>query len=553
MRSLGGALAATSLLVLASCEKPSTTARTVLFVSIDTARADYLRFDDPRTVPNLAALAERGVVFDQAVTGASWTLPSHVQMFTGQPPALHGVNFDDVQIDPNTPTLPVKFGENGWRTVGFFSGWYLVKEYGFSRGFDVYENAMPGGSAFERDLREASKIPDLRRRTDAKNAIWARADQVSHEAVTSPTIVDHAVAAIDDARDEDLFLFLHFFDPHYDYVPPDDVAKKFDPDYDGPIDGRNFYHNKAIFDGGRRVVDDRGLEHVRALYRGVIYYTDEYVGKVIDHLREVGRLDNTFVVVVGDHGEEFFEHGNRGHRNTLYDEQLRVPMLLVPPKDVEARRGRTVESQTSLSDVAPTLLDYANIPQDHCYGRSLMGAVRGEELAPLAQFSFLRPFPKVPRDDRTNVTHVFVDSWRTPTEKLLRSWVYNTRAREFVTRDAAYYDLVQDPGEHAPVSDVTDPRFVSAWNAAEALKEDLRERHDELRIAGSDTRTSSASDMLKGILEEAGYAQASEDDGPSGDGYTSSYSVPWNLAPPPRLTLADYEKELVERTTFKDE
>ncbi len=544
-------------LLLTACDGDvQSTARTIVLVSIDTARADTVRFDDPKTIPNLAELAQRGVVFDQAVSGTSWTLPTHVQMFTGQPPALHGVNFDDVRIDPRTPLLAELFSEAGWFTAGYFSGWYLVKEYGFDRGFDVYENAMPGGSKFERELREAEKIENLNERGDAQTALWDRADKVSHEAISSPELVKKALDAISRAEDQDLFLFLHFFDPHYDYIPPDDVVERFDPGYTGTIDGRNFYRNPRIFDGQRRI-NARDLEHIKALYRGEVYFTDRHLGEIFDALEDAGRLDGAFVAVVGDHGEEFFEHGGRGHRNTLYDEQLRVPMLMVPPKGSDFEVGRSVGEQTSLSDVAPTLLEYAGLDRAHCFGTSLVPAMKGEALTERALYSNLRAFPMVKKSDAANITHVFTDVWRRKDLKLIRGWTYHVGREEFRFGDIALYDLAADPLEAKPivafgsaanttVGTLDDPRLGEAWSGIEALKAELRDAHVAQGSAPVEERVSAAASMLANVLGQLGYGPEGEA-GTADTGAEASYEVPWELAPPPMLTLDALRAQLEKR------
>lgn len=552
------ALLTGATLALAGCAEPEDGPRTILLVSIDTARADTVRFDDARTTPNMTALAERGVIFDEAVTGTSWTLPSHVQMFTGQDPQVHGVNFDDVQIDPRTPTLPALLQEEGWFTAGVFSGWYLIKDYGFARGFDIYENGMDGGAKFERDLREARKMNGSpAEKARALEEIWMRADTVSHQGVTSPTVIDKAIGAIDSADDEDLFLFVHLFDPHYDYVPPDDIAKRFDPDYTGSMTGHNFIRNPQVYarnpDGsGRRVINDRDLEHIKALYRGEVYYTDDYIGRLLDHLDDVGRLDDTFVVVVGDHGEEFFEHGGRGHRNTLFEEQLRIPMLMVPPRGFEgAERGRVVDAQTSLSDLAPTLYDHLGIDVPHTTGRSLTGALRGDGLESRPERAFLTAFPYTATEGRgdergvSEVYHRYLETWRTPEAKFTRRFVYRTIEQRFVVKEAWFNDLSADPAEQVFVSDPEDERFVSAWARMEELNAQARTFASGLDRTPDEDRASLANDMLGGVLEELGYAEGVGGEDGNDSVPQGSYEVPWGLAPLPAQPLEEHIETLL--------
>jgi arylsulfatase A-like enzyme len=161
--------------------------------------------------------------------------------------------------------------------------------------------------------------------------------------------------------EERLFLFLHLFDPHYDYIPPARWATAFDPDYDGTIDGRNYYFNARIWDEARqqRTISDRDLEHIVALYRGEIGWVDEQLGRLVEHLRAAGRLDRTLVVITSDHRDEFFDHGQRGHKLTIFEEVLRVPLVFHWPGHVLP--GHVVDRPVSLVSIAPTLLAAAGI------------------------------------------------------------------------------------------------------------------------------------------------------------------------------------------------
>ena len=318
---------------------PAERAPDVLLVSLDSVRADDLTFRDARRAPRMTSLAETGAVFEQAIAGTSWTLPAHAEIFTGNPPLLHGAQIDTLRIDPLHPTLPELLRARGYHTLGFWTGWYLADEYGFARGFERYQCSMTIDPAANVDLRAA-----LERRGDSAEEIESLLREVaSHQDVTSRQVVADARAALAEIGDQGpVFLFAHFFDPHYDYVPPPPHDTRFDPDYDGSIDARGYWDNPAIYDGSKspaRQISERDLEHVRALYRGEIAWVDEAVGDLVELFRERGTLDQALVVITSDHGEEFFEHGNRGHRNHLFDEVLRVPLLIVPPRGSPRSHG----------------------------------------------------------------------------------------------------------------------------------------------------------------------------------------------------------------------
>jgi arylsulfatase A-like enzyme len=145
-------------------------------------------------------------------------------------------------------------------------------------------------------------------------------------------------------------------DVHYDYNPPSPYDTFFDPDYQGSVTSRDFMNNPAI----RKDMDKRDLDHIIALYDGEIRYADSELGKLFGYLRELGEWDNTVVVLTADHGDEFFEHGWKGHRQSLYDEVLLVPLILRYPPALP--RGRRVAEQVRLIDIAPTLLELTGTP-----------------------------------------------------------------------------------------------------------------------------------------------------------------------------------------------
>ena len=528
MRPSTRELALSGLIALAACADPGPgpDAPDVLLISIDSVRADTLTFLDPETTPHLAALAKRGTVFTQAVSGTSWTLPSHAQMFTGMPPSVHGTQTDDVRIDPATRTLPEALSDGGWHTAGYWTGWYLSSEYGFGRGFDEYHNSMTIDPSSNEELAAA-----LDARGDTPDEKLSLLRQVaSHQDITSAQLATSVLEHLDRVSDDQrLFLFCHLFDPHYDYIPPPPHDTRFDPDYTGSIDGHGFWDNRAIYDASKsppRQISDRDLEHVRALYRGELAWTDAALGRVLERLEREGRLENTLVIVTSDHGEEFFEHGNRGHRNTLYDEVLRVPLLIVPPRSTAAERPRTVDTQVTLSDLMPTVLDYAGLDApDEVYGRSLRPLVEGGTLPERPALSSLLVRFQTPGVE--GYEYMLTQAVRTPTQKFLRTLTFEDgrpRVRRF-----AQFDLVADPLEQRPRTDASPAEVARLW---EAFEDDL----DRARRASSGRARSPASERVTtvretfgGDLQALGYLDGEDAEVPD---------LPaWLLEPPQRLPL----------------
>src|SRR5262249_10859476 len=137
------------------------------------------------------------------------------------------------------------------------------------------------------------------------------------------------------------FAFVHMWDVHFDYIPPEPFDSMFDPDYTGPLDGHNIGQ-----EGFPLNAPPRDIEHLKALYDGEIRYTDQTIGELLDALRSAGLLDRTLIVVTSDHGEEFLEHGNKTHRKALYEESIHVPLIVWASAGLP--RGARVDTPVSL-------------------------------------------------------------------------------------------------------------------------------------------------------------------------------------------------------------
>ncbi|MDP8235256.1 MAG: sulfatase, partial [Candidatus Erginobacter occultus] len=308
----------------------------VLLISIDSLRADHVgAYGYGReTTPEIDRLAQNAAIFENHVSTTSWTLPAHISLFTGQEISAHGVATDGFSLHPAVPTLAESLLAAGYRTAAFCSSPYMNPAFGFARGFDLYHNIDT-----EKEDFVDTVLPSETER-----------DRV-HRETTSPRIAELAENWLEENSSEPFFLFLHFWDPHYDYDPPPPHDRIFNPGYGGDIDGRDYIHNDRVHPG----MDPEDLERIIALYDGEIAFTDKHIGMVIEKLKELDLFDRTLIVITGDHGDEFFEHGNKGHRLTLYEEVIRVPLIIRIPEKVN-RSGR-VETTVGIIDIAPTILD----------------------------------------------------------------------------------------------------------------------------------------------------------------------------------------------------
>jgi arylsulfatase A-like enzyme len=219
---------------------------------------------------------------------------------------------------------------------------------------------------------------------------------------------------------------LHYWDVHYDYAPGPPYDTMFDSDYHGPIHGDDFYFNPAV----NKRMDRRDLEHVVALYDGEIRLVDDHIGKLRATLERLGLWKNTILVVAADHGDEFFEHGNKGHHRTLYEEVLHVPWVLRVPGGAVAPRRVTEEA--SIIDIMPTVLGLTGVAQPAgLEGTDFSSMLRGGSNGPAGRTIFAELYRK--RSLNVQVAEV------TDREKLIHH--FNVRRTEF-------YDLAADPGEH---------------------------------------------------------------------------------------------------------
>src|SRR5262249_42350850 len=222
----------------------------------------------------------------------------------------------------------------------------------------------------------------------------AEREHRSHTEVTSKLVVDRAIALMKNSNADRNLLFLHLFDPHYDYLPPPKFAKEFcDPGYKGTITGAKIDEREDIWDG---TISDADKKQLQDLYDAELAWTDENLGRLLDELKEEGRLDRTLIVFLGDHGEEFYEHGRFGHRNGLSEQTLHIPLVVWGP-GLGVPAGKTIDAEVANYDVLPTLMDYAGLPRDGSLdGRSLRPLIEGHTLPPRPVSSALTFFPRHP-------------------------------------------------------------------------------------------------------------------------------------------------------------
>jgi arylsulfatase len=318
---------------------------------VDTLRADHLSCYgyERETSPRLDALAADGVLFEDFHVHANWTLPSVASLFSGRYPPIFGEAFD-VTVPEDLVPLSEHLRAAGWRTAGFTTTIATAAAFGFDRGFDLYR---------ELDA-EAGEAARRMRRGPAFDA---------------DRLVDAALGWLDDSREDErpFLLHLHSVDPHVPYESHEGGAD-FRRAYVGPLDGLTETIRDAMASDHEFTPAD--VAHLVDLYDGEIAYNDAQLGRLVDGLAERGLLDDTLLVVVSDHGEEFFDrstHGH-GHRN-LHAELTAVPLVMHWPAGLPS--GARIDGLVRGIDLLPTLLELLELPAaEGVDGDSVAGAAR---------------------------------------------------------------------------------------------------------------------------------------------------------------------------------
>ena len=441
----------------------------VVLISLDTVRADRTTaygYGLP-TTPRLAELARESAVFDAAITSASWTLPAHASLFSGQYPDRHRATGPSSRVAAETPWLVDEFRRAGYVTAAFTGGGYVDPEFGFARGFDRYSTHDPAypPPVWTRHRREAG----LEGGTVDVGPRSSRGELLE---------------LLSRARRAPLFLFVHTYAAHNYACGPLDLLAVGAPRerVEELLTGFDAVaHAQRMLELPEGEAAERHREGARLLYDASLRVADRLVGDVVDALRGAGRLDETVLVVLSDHGEELYERGELGHGDSVYEELVRVPLLVRAPGLAPAR----VPDVVSLVDLAPTLAELCGVarldfaPNRHD-GRSLVVLLRGEPLPPRAVLA---------RGDNRDLT---LRCLRSRDLKLMRE---ERPGREPTLR---LFRLDEDPGE-------THDLACERGDETRALEDDLFERVELLEALGPGGTQVELSGAVLDSLRELGY------------------------------------------------
>jgi arylsulfatase A-like enzyme len=383
------AVSVSDVRVLRPAQQPVTTdtpARNVVVLLIDTLRASKLQAYYPKSrvkTPAIDAFVEDGALFERAQSPENWTKPSVASVLTSLHPATHRTKEDASKLPRSALMLSEVYKKAGFKTASFIANGYVSNAFGFDQGWDHYTNY----------IRE-------RRNTNASN------------------VFGEAQSWIEKNKQNRFFVYIQTIDPHVPYDPPDKFLKMYDAKpYSGQVQNRRTHLmlDEAKKNPKKYKFTARDKERIEALHDGEISYHDEYFGRFLAKLEELGLDENTIVVVTSDHGEEFQEHGSWGHGHSVYQELLGVPLMFRWPGAIPA--NLRVGPVVSTMDIGPTVLEATGVPiPPEFEGRSLLGFMRGDwPPAPHVAFSDFLDHRRVIRGGdwkliiRGNLSHVIFD------------------------------------------------------------------------------------------------------------------------------------------------
>jgi len=400
----------------------------VLLYMIDTLRADHasLYGYGRETTPFLKRLGATGLVFENCQVQATWTKPSTASLLTSLYSFSHGIVNDYDTIPKGAATMAAQLRAAGYVTAGIVANPFAGRVSGLQRGFDY--------------LDEWAVIQRYRKDAEDRGT-----DSAAVNKIVFPWLEQH--------REEPFFLYVHTTDPHAPYRPPPGFEEKFanpaetaqfNRTYKRLVDKREYGGGAVVSRAGclrNGVNPDRFIHQAIDRYDGEILHNDWSLEQLVQKLKQLGILDNTLIVVVSDHGEEFWEHGWTAHGQSLYQELAHGVLLMWNQKLIPA--ARRVAEPVQLIDVMPTVLDLLNL--------KIPNVVQGQSLAPFAQgLPFQRRGPVVTSRYASPHAKGFVPENGTDTVALLDgNWklIYRDKAKEVGMNKVELYDCRNDRGD----------------------------------------------------------------------------------------------------------
>lgn len=455
----------------------------IVLIVMDSVRAanlsccGYLR----TTTPNIDQLATQSTLFEQAISVGCWTLPVHASLFTGLYPLNHGMVVSKDALPENFPTLARRLKQHGYQTACFSSNPYISETTGLTQGFDTVENVWHITKARGIERTTLSKlIMQLQRYGSlASPAIrLARTLQHARSIAKRRRNLGDSGAKLTNERIKTwitelrnpgtpFFIFVNYMECHEPYNPPHPYDRRFMPkDFSSWRVARVGHGEDAVLASPEAQRKDN-IEIIQALYDGELAYLDHKIGELMQFIETLGIMDETVVVVTSDHGDSLGEHDQVGHRMTLYEPLVHVPLIIRYPACFQP--GMRVPQQVSLIDLYPTLLELAGAGMPETTTNSAHSLI-----APPPTDA--RPFAVAENTAPKSLDSVIARMIRTDQYKYI--WKSNQQHE--------LYDLVNDPGELTNLVTVRPHVARSMFERLKAWERSLNGKHVEMREAEYD-------------------------------------------------------------------
>ena len=374
----------------------------ILLISIDTCRADYLSCYgySRKNTPNIDRMAKSGILCENVISPVPITLPAHSSILTGTNPPYLGIHNNYDHLGTFNVTLAELLKKNGFTTGAIISAFVLDSQFGMDQGFDSYNDQFKekhqAGNIYERKGTETSRF---------------------------------AIEWLDKHKDEKFFLFLHYFDPHREYEPPEPFAS----------------------------------EYASNLYAGEIAYTDHCIGQVISKLKKLGLYDSAFIIVTGDHGEMLGEHGEASHSYFIYQGAIRVPLIFKLPGK---HKSKVIKKMIGLIDIAPTICGLLGIEvPSEVQGMDLSSSFGRKKLPDRSRYLYCESLEPT-KYDANSLLGVVTDQWK---------YIQTTRPE--------LYDLIKDPAEsHNLLDSQHKQASLLKGHLTSIVKEQLRKEEADSRF-----------------------------------------------------------------------
>lgn len=399
----------------------------IILITIDTLRADHLGcygYDSIKT-PHIDGLAKDGILFSNAYSPSPLTFPSHVSIMTGQYPIQHGIqNNGTFILQDSSNTLAEILQKKNYRTGAIVSSYVLASHFGLDQGFDNYDDYFFQKKGDIQDFSQNERI--------------------------GKAVTDIAKKWLQKNHKKPFFLWVHYFDPHSLYEPP--------PPFD------NLYKENP--------------------YDGEIAYTDKCLGVLLEEINKLSLLENTCIILVGDHGEGLWEHNEQTHGLFIYNTTLHVPLIMSYPKLFQ--KGNKVASLVKTVDIMPTILEILGIKPEGFFieGASLVHFLTGEDKDMKRDLYCESQYPKLNLNWAPLEGIVTFDGWK---------YIYAPKPE--------LYNLKEDPQEKKNLLSKNPQKAKSLHGRLMSLKKDLFEKSQ----AREDAKSVELSPETRERLSSLGY------------------------------------------------